>query len=69
MARTEVAAVEAGPLGGVARCGNADTSGMRLAVCGWADKGSVAMIGTFFKTADEVTAALPALRAEIEKKN
>ena len=68
MTITDVAPIEAGPLGGVAKCGNADSSGVKLAVCGWADQGSVAMIGTFFKTADEVAGDFPALRAEIEKK-
>ena len=69
MTITDVASTDPGPLGGVAKCGNADTSGIKLAVCGWADQGSVAMIGTFFKTADEVRAGFPALRAEIEKKS
>ncbi|MBW6436198.1 hypothetical protein KZ829_20880 [Actinoplanes hulinensis] len=55
-----------GELGGVARCGTSSTSGVDLAICGWADEGSVGMIMWFFKTADDVRADFPALRAEIE---
>jgi len=29
-----------GALGGVAKCGNADASGVKMAMCGWADEGS-----------------------------
>jgi hypothetical protein len=69
MTIADVAPVEPGPLGGVAKCGNGEASGVKLAVCGWADQGSVAMIGTFFKTADEVKGDLATLRDEIEKRD
>ncbi|MEV0897269.1 hypothetical protein [Actinoplanes sp. NPDC049802] len=58
-----------GELGGVAKCGTSSTSGIDLAICGWADEGSVGMIMWFFKTAADVRADFPALRAEIESKS
>lgn len=40
--------VDAGPLGGTAKCGTGDLGGERAAVCGWADKGSVGLVVFFF---------------------
>ncbi|MFC7480771.1 hypothetical protein ACFQX7_13065 [Luedemannella flava] len=36
--------IDAGPLGGVARCGTATTSGQPLTVCVWGDHGSLGQI-------------------------
>jgi hypothetical protein len=43
---SDVRDVDPGPLGGIMRCGNTSTGGTALAVCGWADGGSLA-IGIF----------------------
>ncbi|GAA4949003.1 hypothetical protein [Actinoplanes utahensis] len=61
--------VGTGTLGGVAQCGTAAMEGEKVAVCGWADQGSVGMIMYFFKTADQVAAEFPKHRAEIETKS
>ncbi|MEV6346174.1 hypothetical protein [Actinoplanes sp. NPDC051851] len=61
--------VDTGDLGGVAECGSTAQSGVDMAVCGWADGGSVGMALIYFKKASEVTAEFPTLRAEIETKS
>jgi hypothetical protein len=68
LAVTDVVTVDAGPLGGNAKCGNSETSGVKLAVCAWADNGSVGVIAVFFKTVDDVKADFVSMRGEIEKK-
>ncbi len=35
--------VDAGPMGGVMKCGISGTDGSAMAVCGWADHGSIAL--------------------------
>lgn len=59
---------DTGTLGGVAQCGTSSVSGIDVAVCGWADQGSVGMIMWFFKKAPDIQAEFPKLRAEIESK-
>jgi hypothetical protein len=65
---TELITVAPGPLGGTAKCGNGSTSGVKLAVCAWADNGSVGVIAAYFKTADEFKGEFVDLRGQIEKK-
>jgi hypothetical protein len=60
---------DTGTLGGVAKCGTSSFSGIDVAVCGWADEGSVGMIMWFFKKAPDVQAEFPKARAEIETKS
>jgi hypothetical protein len=59
---------DTGTLGGVAQCGTSSVSGIDVAVCGWADEGSVGMVMWFFKKAPDVQAEFPKVRAEIESK-
>jgi hypothetical protein len=59
---------DTGALGGVAQCGTSSVSGIDVAVCGWADQGSVGMVMWFFKKAPDVQAEFPKVRAEIETK-
>lgn len=40
---TDLRAVAPGGLGGVMKCGAVDAEGARMAVCGWADHGSIAV--------------------------
>jgi hypothetical protein len=63
-----VAPADTGTLGGVAQCGTTAIEQIDVAICGWADNGSVGMIMWFFKTAPDVQAEFPKLRAEIETK-
>jgi hypothetical protein len=65
---TDTATVDAGPLGGTAKCGNGRTSGIDLAVCAWADNGSVGMIAFYWKKVDDVKAEFLDLRSQVEKK-
>ncbi|GLY04679.1 hypothetical protein [Actinoplanes sp. NBRC 101535] len=58
-----------GDLGGAAQCGTADASGIDVAVCSWADEGSIGMVMWYFKKAAKVKAEFPKLRAQIEKKS
>jgi hypothetical protein len=60
---------DTGTLGGVAKCGTSSFSGTDVAVCGWADEGSVGMVMWFFKKAPDVLAEFPKVRAEIETKS
>ncbi|HWS35242.1 MAG TPA: hypothetical protein VN408_21205 [Actinoplanes sp.] len=66
---TERTGAALGDLGGVAQCGNSSFSGIDVAVCGWADEGSVGMIMYFFKNNQEILDVFPAMRAEIESKS
>lgn len=65
----DIVAAETGTLGGVAECGTSSDPEAALAVCGWADEGSVGMILFYEKTAADVLAEFPKLRAEIETKS
>ncbi|MEU8243243.1 hypothetical protein AB0C07_33725 [Actinoplanes missouriensis] len=58
-----------GDLGGEAQCGTANASDIDVAVCSWADEGSIGMVMWYFKTAAKVKTEFPKLRAEIEKKS
>jgi hypothetical protein len=58
-----------GRLGGAAKCGDADADGVAVAVCSWADEGSIGMIMWHFKKARQVRAEFPKLRAQIETKS
>jgi hypothetical protein len=68
VAITDLSTVEPGPLGGTAKCGNGTTSDVKLAVCTWADNGSVGMIMSFFKTKNELQREFVDLRGQIEQK-
>ncbi|GAA2863233.1 hypothetical protein Acy02nite_52700 [Actinoplanes cyaneus] len=62
-----VAEVDAGSLGGSAKCGNSETSGIDLAVCVWSDKGSVGMLVWYYSSAAKAKAEFPELRAQMEQ--
>jgi hypothetical protein len=64
---TGITTVSPGSLGGVAKCGNANASGFNLAMCGWADNGSVGWIIWYFKSASQVKSEFAKLREQIEK--
>ena len=65
---TGVVPADTGTLGGVAECGTSTDPEAELALCGWADEGSVGMILFYEKEAADVLAEFPKLRAEIETK-
>jgi hypothetical protein len=66
---TGLTAAGTGKLGGVAKCGDADAEGVDVAVCSWADEGSIGMIMWYFKKARQVKTEFPKLRAQIETKS
>lgn len=63
-----LADTDPGPLGGIAKCGDSDTSGVPMAVCVWSDNGSVGMIAMLFKGKDDLEKEFIAMRGQIEKK-
>ena len=58
--------VSPGELGGHAQCGTSVTGGVKLAVCGWADHGSLGMVMFFGRGLAEAERLLPDFRKEIE---
>jgi hypothetical protein len=58
-----------GPLGGIAKCGDSNSSGVPMAVCVWSDNGSVGMIAMMFKGKADLEKEFVAMRGEIEKKS
>jgi len=64
---TGITTVSPSPFSGAAKCGNANASGVKMAMCGWADEGSVGWIIWYFKSASQVKSEFPKLRAQIEK--
>ncbi|GIE80695.1 hypothetical protein Aph02nite_66450 [Actinoplanes philippinensis] len=66
---TGVSAAGLGDLGGVAQCGDTTSGEYEMALCGWADEGSVGMFLFFDETAVDVKGDFPDMRAEIESKD
>jgi hypothetical protein len=60
--------VSPGDLGGVAKCGSATGDGGEIAVCGWADHGSIALVMFPGRKVDESSELLRAIRAEIQSR-
>ncbi|MET7836535.1 hypothetical protein ABZS44_27335 [Micromonospora sediminicola] len=65
----EFKTVDAGPLGGDAKCGDGKTEGIPVGVCIWVDKGSLGMVVIYFKSAAELQSEFVSLRGEIEKQD
>ncbi|MFE9956676.1 hypothetical protein [Micromonospora sp. NPDC005299] len=65
----EFKTVDAGPLGGEAKCGDGKTEDVPVAVCVWADKGSLGMVVVYFKSAAEIQQEFVTMRGEIEKRD
>ncbi|GAB3080178.1 hypothetical protein [Micromonospora schwarzwaldensis] len=65
----EFKTVDAGPLGGDAKCGDGKAQEVPVAVCVWSDKGSLGMVVVYFKTAAEFQSEFVTLRGEIEKQD
>ncbi|GAB3335482.1 hypothetical protein RMN56_03255 [Micromonospora halotolerans] len=65
----EFKTVDAGPLGGEAKCGDGTAEGVPVAVCLWVDKGSLGMVVVYFKSATEIQQEFVTMRGEIEKRD
>jgi hypothetical protein len=66
---SSIVSAPTGSLGGSAKCGAADASGETMALCSWADDGSIGMLIWYDKTVAKAKAEFPRLRAQIEKKS
>ena len=64
---TNVKAVEPGPLGGIAKCGDANAQGVDMGVCVWADRGSLGVVAIYFKNGEQAQAELVAIRQAVEQ--
>ncbi|MEU5668761.1 hypothetical protein ACGF3C_24340 [Micromonospora sp. NPDC047762] len=62
-------AVDAGPLGGEARCGDGKAETVPLGICVWADRGSLGMVVMYFKSADQAKAEFTAIRGQVEQQS
>jgi len=60
--------VDAGPLGGVMKCGTSRGDGGDIAICGWADHGSVVMAMFPGRDLGEAAALLRTIRAAIQQR-
>jgi hypothetical protein len=66
---TNMKPVEPGPLGGVAKCGDASVAGFPSGVCTWVDSDTMGMIFIYLKSGDQAAAEFVKLRSEIEQRN
>jgi hypothetical protein len=66
---TDVKAVEPGPLGGVAKCGDAVVGEVPAGVCLWADRDTLGLIFVYFKSGDQAGAKFVKIRSEIEQRS
>ncbi|RAO48748.1 Calcium-binding protein [Micromonospora saelicesensis] len=65
----KMTAVDAGPLGGEARCGDGKADSVPLGICVWADRGSLGMVVMYFKSADQAKAEFTAIRGQVEQQS
>ena len=65
----KMTAVDAGPLGGEARCGDGTAETVPLGICVWADRGSLGMVVMYFKSADQAKAEFTTIRGQIEQQS
>nr|WP_296066160.1 hypothetical protein [uncultured Actinoplanes sp.] len=63
-----ITSASTGALGGVAKCGNTSNAGQKVAICVWADGGSLGLTFWYFKSAASIKGEFPKVRAEIERK-
>jgi hypothetical protein len=66
---TGVTSAPTGSLGGSAKCGSATDSGTRMALCTWADSGSIGMLIWYDKSVAKAKAEFATLRAQVEKQH
>ncbi|WP_238433941.1 hypothetical protein [Micromonospora tarensis] len=66
---TNMKAVEAGPLGGEARCGDGTAETVPLGICIWADRGSLGMVVMYFKSADQAKTEFTTIRGQVEQRS
>jgi hypothetical protein len=62
---TDVEAVRSGPMGGATKCANGTFQTEPVAVCGWADHGSAAILVFYHRTTAEGAKLMRAIRPEV----
>ncbi len=65
---TTFSTVDAGPLGGDAKCGDGKADDVPVGVCVWADRGSLGVIIIYFKSVKDLKAQFVTMRGQIEQK-
>ncbi|SCL22214.1 hypothetical protein GA0070624_2488 [Micromonospora rhizosphaerae] len=65
----EFKTIEAGPLGGDAKCGDGKADDVAIGVCVWADRGSLGMIIIYFKSAAALQSEFVTMRGQIEQRS
>ena len=69
MAAEDMTDTDPGPLGGIAKCGETESAGVKTAICVWSDNGSIGMFAMLFKGKAELEKEFIGLRSEVEHKN
>lgn len=64
----ELAEVDPGPLGGVMKCGTTQMDSAQLAICGWADHGSIAVALFPGRSTSDAAGLMRTLRSAAEKR-
>jgi hypothetical protein len=64
----ELAAVDPGPLAGVMKCGTTQMDDAPMAICGWADHGSIAVALFPGRSTSDAANLMRALRSAAEKR-
>jgi hypothetical protein len=64
----DLADVDAGPLGGVMKCGSTQMDDAPMAICGWADHGSIAIALFPGRSTSDAASLLRSLRSAAEKR-
>ena len=65
---TNIKTVDAGPLGGSAKCADGGFEDVKVGYCAWADRGSVGIVVLYFSTGDKAAAELVQIRSEVRQK-
>ena len=65
---TDLTDTDPGPLGGIAKCGDTESSGVPMALCVWSDNGSIGMFAMLFKNRADLEKEFITLRGEVEKR-
>ncbi|HET8661654.1 MAG TPA: hypothetical protein VFM55_21985 [Micromonosporaceae bacterium] len=60
--------VDPGPLGGHAKCADGTAEDVPMAMCVWADNGSMGVVVFYFKKVDQIKAEFVKVRGEVEKR-
>jgi len=69
IAVTAVTPVDPGPMGGSTRCGQAQVAGVPMAICAWADHGSMGIVVGYRRGVPESAELMRTIRTEVVHRN